>query len=210
MRGIVVRSGRGNFALFGAIPMVGVGRGVNASNALSASHEIEERRATRCRGYRVGVVQETARGAVEENRIVLLQVVGVDVSQTVGDCRRPQVALVAERFHGLRSHGNRRVHESKLTCMREPEPSLSLSSALNSAGAIPPRPPPNPRPPGPPRPPRAPKSPPAGACAFTTLIASANIPTAPAVIHFIFFNPEGFINDSPIPLNSLSRRTCLL
>ena len=79
--------------------MVGVGGGVNSREALAAAHEVEQRLPPGGRRRRVvRIVQERAGGAGEEDRVVLLQVLLVDVGGIVGDGRRPGAGLLAQLF----------------------------------------------------------------------------------------------------------------
>ena len=66
-------------------------------------------------------VEEAAGRAREEERVVLLQVLGVDVRRIVGDRRRPGAGLLAELLDRLGGERNRRVHVAARDC-RAPGP----------------------------------------------------------------------------------------
>ena len=94
--------------------MVGVGGGVNSREALAAAHEVEQRLPPGRRRRRVvRIVEERAGRAGEEDRVVLLQVLLVDVGGIVGDGRRPRAGLLAQLLDRAAGQRNRRMHEAR-------------------------------------------------------------------------------------------------
>jgi hypothetical protein len=91
--------------------MIGIRGGVDASQALAAAHEVEEGLSARRRGQGVlGIVEELARGAGQEERVVLREVLLAHVRGVVGDRGRPGTGLPAHLLDGARGQRDRRVH----------------------------------------------------------------------------------------------------
>ena len=104
----------------GRVAVVRITRRVNAGNALAAADEIHERLAPRVsRRLVVRIVEERARGAVEEDQVVLFEVRFVDRRRVVGHVRRPRAGLLAHLLDHLRGERNGRVHET--ACCRQHE-----------------------------------------------------------------------------------------
>src|SRR5579863_2483984 len=83
--------------------MVRIGRGVNACEPLSAFHEVKERLPARlgCRFIMRFIQKHTGR-AVQEDRVIMLEIVGSDRGGVVSDCRHPRARLVSQILHHLR------------------------------------------------------------------------------------------------------------
>ncbi len=109
------RSGRGGRGGRRArrVAVIRVGAGVNHRQPLAAADEVHERLAAGGRGLRAGgVVEVGAGGAGEEDRVVLLQVLGGDDGGIVGDDGRPRARLLAHRLDGPGRERDRRVDEA--------------------------------------------------------------------------------------------------
>ena len=111
-----------------AAAVIRVAGGVNPGHALAARQEVLERLAARVGdGLVVRVVEERAGGVREEDRVVLLQVLGGDVVDVPRRRRRPRAGLLAHLLDHFRRERNRRVLESG---RREPRPDQDLARLL--------------------------------------------------------------------------------
>ena len=93
--------------------VIRIRRGMNAGQPFAPADEVEQGLPPRGGQRRVGrVVQERPRGAGQEHRVVLLEVLGRNVCRVVGDRRRPCTGLRPHRLDRLCGERNRRVHEA--------------------------------------------------------------------------------------------------
>jgi hypothetical protein len=76
---------------------------VNTGQTLSTLNEVEKRLPARL-GYPfiVGVVQKLACGAVQKDRIILLEIFSIDRGGVVSDGRHPGARLVSQILNHLR------------------------------------------------------------------------------------------------------------
>jgi hypothetical protein len=110
---------------------------VDAGQALAAAHEVEQRLAARGGGRGVlGIVEELAGGAGQEERVVLREVLLVDVGRVVGDGGGPGARLLAHLLDGRARRAGSTSARSRRPAEHEHAAGASgLAGALSGSAA---------------------------------------------------------------------------